>query len=649
MKFFKKTIQTFHLLVITIIISQSNYSICQTNNLTNTNSQLQSFPTLTFPTEIVSHDPNRNFFKDYINNQDIGKNLINNPYNVGDELIIKNVDTIVKRINKNLLLLSNDLANIRKSLPNSEKKLNTLQSARNKIQNTQENIYLNNHQYDFYKLLNPKKASRILKNYSSAMLFENPNYNIYLYKKPKSSNSFSYYCRFVYIDVPAHDGCIEIKQDEWEKLERKLLIEKVEDNLKRDFLFGNYGTTEKEYLDFELFNLLKIDSINYSKNKQDIFGYTYIGQIENGVRSGFGTLVNLFQDTIYKGIWKDDMPYQGQFYQFNYENRCFGNCENGIGLKITNGCVYRGSFKDSKRDGNGEYIFKPTYDKLTNNYMISTFANGKEGIDRKNYTLNALKLENKNVVVNRFYNGDLYIKSKQVDEAGYQKVLRIYNSGQIFSGSCNFEDDIKKGVVYFQNGYIFLGSDQISSDNIDGEGIFITLNSDGTFNTYMGEFVDGKINGFGTVTYASGKVNDGLFENGKFIKSYDQIAQEKIEEEKRISDEKLLSQKTKDENKMMPNDFDPSKVKWNYVKNTTRKCNGCPNNIQCSKRSKDDIAAETDLSSWLVLPSAKVRYGLAKSFGMPDPYLINVNLYECPEFCSNQCKYYYNLNRERGY
>jgi hypothetical protein len=177
--------------------------------------------------------------------------------------------------------------------------------------------------------------------------------------------------------------------------------------------------------------------------------------------------------------------------------------------------------------------------------MISTFANGKEGIDRKNYTLNALKLENKNVVVNRYYNGDLYFKSKQVDEEGYQKVLRIFNSGQIFSGSSNFQYDIKKGVVYFQNGNIFLGSDQISSDNIDGEGIFITLNSDGTFNTYMGEFVDGKINGFGTVTYANGKVNDGLFENGNFIKSNDQIAQEKlqlIELEKKKEQEKIDKQ-----------------------------------------------------------------------------------------------------------
>jgi hypothetical protein len=343
------------------------------------------------------------------------------------------------------------------------------------------------------------------------------------------------------------------------------------------------------------------------------------------------------------------MPYQGQFYQFNYENKCFGNCENGIGLKVKNGCVYRGGFKDGKRDGKGEYIFLPNYGKANNNYMISTFTNGKDGLDRKDYTLNSLKSDNKNLEINKYYNGDLYIKSKQIDEEGYFKVLRIFNSGQIFSGSFNLKDDIKKGVIYFEDGDIFIGSDQISSDKIDGEGILITLNSNGTVNTLMGEFVDGEINGFGTVTYANGKVNDGLFENGNFIKSNDQIAKEKIEEEKRISDEKLLAQKTKEENKIMPNDFDPNKVKWNYVKNTTRKCNGCSNNIQCSKRSKDEIASETNLSSWLVLPSVKIRYGLAKSFGLPNPYLIDVNLYECPEFCSNECKYYYNLNKERGY
>jgi hypothetical protein len=519
----------------------------QTKNETNTNSQLRNFPTLTFPIEIISHDPKRNFFKDFTSSQDIGKNLITNPYNVGDESIIKNVDKTVSVIERDIYLTNYDLNTIRKSLPNSEKKLNELNSIRVRINHKYENP----DKYNFYMVTDRENMIEKLKNYSLCNRYGNsPNYRIFLYEILHETFS-SYYYDVIESSNNYLEGSQEISKEDWNKLVKKDYVLLVEEDKKTEFLFENFGTSERQYLNYELFTTLVQDSIKKSINKQDIFGYTYIGQFENGTRSGYGTLVNLFQDTIYKGIWKEDMPYQGQFYQFNYENRCFGNCENGIGLKITNGCVYRGSFKDGKRDGNGEYIFIPTYDKSTNDYMISTFANGKEGIDRKNYTLNALKLENKNVVVNRYYNGDLYFKSKQVDEEGYQKVLRIFNSGQIFSGSSNFQYDIKKGVVYFQNGNIFLGSDQISSDNIDGEGIFITLNSDGTFNTYMGEFVDGKINGFGTVTYASGKVNDGLFENGNFIKSNDQIAQEKlqlIELEKKKEQEKIDQEKMKWEN-----------------------------------------------------------------------------------------------------
>jgi hypothetical protein len=612
------------------IRSSKNMALIDVKNSSNTVSNLEN--------------QNYNYFSEYVKKDDIGKYRINNPYNIGDESIIKSVDTTVQRINDNLELLTNDLSSIRKSIPSTESKLSELKTASREMNSFYEGISY----WQYYRVIDRKKVSSILRDYNYSELINDFNYNIFLIKKLNDKSR----CFFQIVDTRNHKQVRGeyFSEEELEKIIKKRGVEFVPDNNKIDFLCENFGITAIQYLNFGLFSSMLEDSIKSSKNKQDILGYTYIGQVENGVRSGFGSLVNLFQDTIYKGIWKDDMPYQGQFYQFNYENRCFGNCENGIGLKITNGCVYRGSFKDGKRDGNGEYIFIPTYDKSTNNYMISTFANGKEGIDRKNYTLNALKLENKNVVVNRYYNGDLYFKSKQVDEEGYQKDLRIFNSGQIFSGSSNFQDDIKKGVVYFQNGNIFLGSDQISSDNIDGEGILITLNSDGTFNTYMGEFVDGKINGFGTVTYASGKVNDGLFENGNFIKSNDQIAQEKIEEEKRISDEKLLAQKTKEENKLFPNDFDPNKVRWNYVKNnTSKKCNGCPNVIQCSKRTKEDLASETNLKSLFVLLSANARYGLAISFGMPDPYLIDVDLYECPEFCSNECKYYYNLNKERGY
>ena len=599
--------------------------------------QQQSFPPLTFPIEIISHDPKRNFFTDFTSSQDIGKNLITNPYNVGDESIIKNVDKTVSVIERDIYLTNYDLNTIRKSLPNSEKKLNELNSIRVRISHKYENP----DKYNFYMIIDRENMVQKLKNYSLCNSYGNsPKYRIFLYEILHENHS-TYYYDVIESSNNYLAGSQEISKEDWNKLVKKEYILLVENDKKTEFLFENFGTNERQYLNFELFTSLLQDSIKKSVNKQNIFGYTYIGQFENGTRSGYGTLINLFQDTIYKGIWKDDMPYQGQFYQFNYENKCFGNCENGIGLKITNGSVYRGGFKDGKQDGKGEYIFTPTYDKSTNNYMISTFVNGKEGIDRKNYTLNALKLENKNVVVNRYYNGDLYIKSKQFDEEGYQKVLRIFNTGQIFSGSFNFQDDIKKGVIYFQNGFIYLGSDQISSENIDGEGILISLNSNGTVNTTTGEFVDGKINGFGTVTYANGKVNDGLFENGNFIKSYDQIAQERlqvIELEKKKEQEKIEQEKMKWDNlaKLMKEARDAQTAYENSPEGKAEKLYHETHCANCSKKL-GQYKYQAYYSSYDYWNDRNKQYCSAELAGKRNPNGLYFSSAEKGFFCSYEC------------
>lgn len=589
---------------------------------------------------------NSNYFTEYVKKDDIGKYRIINPYNNGNQSIIKSVDTTVQRINKNIEILTNDLASIRKSLPSSESKLHELKTASREMNSFYEGI--SNWQY--FRVIDRKKVSKILRKSNYSELINHSNYNVFLLKRLNDKSRYF----FQIVDSRNHKqiGGEYFSEDQWKKIIKKGAIEVVPDNNKIDFLCENFGITAIQFLNYGLFSNMLVDSTKNSINKQDILGYTYIGQVENGVRSGFGTLVNLYQDTIYKGIWKDDMPYQGQYYQFNYENKCFGNCENGVGLKITNtDCVYRGEFKDGKWQGKGEYIFTPSYNDRNNNYMTSTFTNGLEGADRKNFTLNAIKTENNILIINKFYNGTIIFYSKKEDEDGYHKVVRLFNNGQIFSGYVSDNENMKKGTTYFQNGNIYIGNSIKSGGDLVGEGLKIELNNNGTYNILSGQFINGSLNGIGSITYSNGQIKEGLFENGKFVKSNAQIEEEKIAEEKQKNQEIELANKQTEqkENSIFKNDFDPNKVRWNYVKNTTQKCKGCPNVIQCSKRSKNEIASETDLSSWLVLPTAKLRYGIAKSFGLPDPYLIDVNLYECPEFCSNQCKYYYNLNKERGY
>ena len=485
---------------------------------------------------------NINYFTEFVRKDDIGKNSITNPYNTGDKSIINQVDTTVLTINNRISLINYDLTILRKALPNNEENLTQLKYRTWKIDDYYTFINL----YDFYKVVDREKVSRILKNYTYSNLIELSSYNVFLFKKKGSDHvpSYTYFYQIIDNKNNRLDGRYNISEDDFEKLERKSLIEHIDENLKIDFLFDNWGSSEIQYLNFELFTTLLQDSIKNSIYKQDILGYTYIGQVENGTRSGFGTLVNLFQDTIYKGIWKDDMPYQGQFYQFNYENKCFGNCENGIGLMITNtNCVYRGGVKDGKWEGKGEYIFIPSYDDSYNNYMTSTYTNGEEGVDRKSFTLNAIKSENNNLIINKYYNGDIFFYSKKEDEDGSHKALRLFNNGSIFSGYLT-DNGNKKGDVYYQNGDIFIGSSLNIGGNNEKSGIWIELNSDGTCDKLLGQFINGKLNGMGAIYYANGNVSEGLFDYGMLVKTSNEIEDERLS---KIEDERLL--KIKEENK----------------------------------------------------------------------------------------------------
>ena len=608
----------------------------QTKNETNTNSQLRNFPTLTFPIEIISHDPKRNFFKDFTSSQDIGKNLITNPYNVGDESIIKNVDKTVSVIERDIYLTNYDLNTIRKSLPNSEKKLNELNSIRVRISHKYENP----DKYNFFMVTDRENMIEKLKNYSLCNRYGNsPNYRIFLYEILHETFS-SYYYDVIESSNNYLEGSQEISKEDWNKLVKKDYILLVEEDKKTEFLFENFGTSERQYLNYELFTTLVQDSIKKSINKQDIFGYTYIGQFENGVRSGYGTLVNLFQDTVYKGIWKDDMPYQGQFYQFNYENKCFGNCENGVGLKITNtDCVYRGEFKNGKWEGKGEYIFKPNYIHSNNDYMTSTYTNGKEGSDRKNFTLNSMKTENNNVVISRYYNGNIIFYSKTEDEDGFHKVLRIYNQGQIYLGY--ILGDLDRGTTYFQNGNIFIGSSNRLDGKVESSGIKIALNSNGSIDVLTGQFTNMNLNGDGMINYASGEEKKGIFENGKFIKSYDQIAQERlqvIESEKKKEQEKIDQEKMKWENlaKLMREAREVEKAYENSPQGKAEKLYHDTHCANCSKKL-GQYKYQAYYSSYDYWNDKNKQYCSAELAGKRNPNGLYFSTAEEGFFCSYEC------------
>jgi len=95
-------------------------------------------------------------------------------------------------------------------------------------------------------------------------------------------------------------------------------------------------------------------------------------------------------------------------------------------------------------------------------------------------------------------------------------------NGNIFIGTQKY-GDYYNGTYIFSSGDIYIG--EFKENSFGGRGMYF-YNSTGEYGTqmpvntkYEGEFSDGLTpHGYGKVTYADGKVKEGLWENGKFVK-----------------------------------------------------------------------------------------------------------------------------------
>ena len=72
---------------------------------------------------------------------------------------------------------------------------------------------------------------------------------------------------------------------------------------------------------------------------------------------------------------------------------------------------------------------------------------------------------------------------------------------------------MKKSTVTYPDGLKYTG--ELKGDKRHGKGTLIFPN-DGP--KYIGEFKDNKMHGQGTITFPDGKIEKGIFKNGKFIK-----------------------------------------------------------------------------------------------------------------------------------
>jgi hypothetical protein len=91
--------------------------------------------------------------------------------------------------------------------------------------------------------------------------------------------------------------------------------------------------------------------------------------------------------------------------------------------------------------------------------------------------------------------------------------------------------------------------------------------------------------------------------------------------------------------------IDVSKIRWNYVDNSGKKCTWCATTV-CTKKSSEQLRSEVDMNNPISKLSAiffvTVTGPIYQLFDPErDPYLVDVELYDCPEFCSMKCEYEY--------
>ena len=91
--------------------------------------------------------------------------------------------------------------------------------------------------------------------------------------------------------------------------------------------------------------------------------------------------------------------------------------------------------------------------------------------------------------------------------------------------------------------------------------------------------------------------------------------------------------------------IDVSKISWNYVDNSGKKCKWCSNSV-CTKKTAEELKNEINMDNpisyyWAVI-QVTIMGPIYKAFDPErDPYLVDVELYDCPEFCSMKCEYEY--------
>lgn len=191
-------------------------------------------------------------------------------------------------------------------------------------------------------------------------------------------------------------------------------------------------------------------------------GDVYIGAVDHEIRDGFG-----------KYIKKDGTVYQGEFRKGE---------KNGFGItSFSNGAVYIGQYVNSIKEGNGAYLFED------DDFYIGEF------------------------VADKRTGRGIYVWSKSEEYSSeFDSLFKV-----------ELTDEFKSGfLAYFEGDFTrhFIDGDKTDATTVNP--FFQTFENillRNQIEFYIGEFAQNELSGKGIYQWLSGRVYEGVFENGEIV------------------------------------------------------------------------------------------------------------------------------------
>jgi hypothetical protein len=335
-------------------------------------------------------------------------------------------------------------------------------------------------------------------------------------------------------------------------------------------------------------------------------GGVYCISIENNLTSGFGILFNSNGDTIFSGRWLNDLPdlKNGKLFQYKItKNETYIKRNLNVLMSYSpSGHIYCGGINSNGlRNGRGIYVW-PEDD---------------------------------------LYDGD-WISGERTGKGSFIWANKNKYEGEFIDGTRT-----GKGTFLWSNGDKYEG-DFISGDRT-GFGKYIYSNGD----IWEGTWEDGEFTGLGQKKYKNGTIQEGLFQDGTLVKTKQKIEEERIAQEKKqksgyeygyeneyginsIKDFFAKGGTAQILNKGNElNSSKESKKKFKYINNTKSKCKWCKKTVYCVKRE------QWELDYWKNFDPVNEQLFdvFNKGLGLGQKYEPEIDLYNCPDFCSPKCEY----------